>query len=249
MSIKINIDAASLAKEFEELASEVEKDIKDSMVNLSTIAHAKIVELASKNLHSTREIFLDNLSSPEQIADGIWVISLDQKALFIEEGLPASFDMKPGLLKNGEVSKKGYKYKVIPFEHGAAPSQMTESAKDIVNKLRVELKKKKIPFKKIEYGADGKPRLGKLHSLNLPSDIPGKGNTPSLQRVSVYQSAKNGNVRRDIMTFRTVSNNPESGDKWIHPGLEAQKIMDKAADWAEQTFYDQILPEILDKWK
>lgn len=249
MSLKINIDAAALAKEFKEFAEEVERDIQKGMASLSTIAHAKIVELASAELQSTRETFLDNLSSPEQIAEGVWVISLNEKAFFVEEGLPAGFDMKPGLLKDAKTSSKGYKYKVVPLDHGQPPSQMTQSARDIVSTLRTELKKKKIPFKKIEYNSDGTPRLGKVHSLNLPSDIPGKGNTPALHRVSIYQSMKNGNVRRDIMTFRTVTNGPGSDGKWIHPGLEAKKIMDKAADWAEQVFYDQILPEILDKWK
>lgn len=249
MSLKINIDAAALAKEFKEFVAEVEKDIKKGVANLATITHAKVKEMAASELKSSREDFMNSLSF-EEIADGVWIVSVDAKALWIEEGIPSDFDMKPGLLKEGKPSKNGGKYRIVPFEHTNAPSQMTQSAKDIVENLRTELKKQKVPFKKIEYGADGKPRLGKLHSLNLPSDIPGKGNTPALKGVSIYQTAtKGGNIRRDILTFRTVTDSPSSAGKWIHPGLEAKKFLDRAADWAIKEWEAKILPEILDKWK
>ena len=51
------------------------------------------------------------------------------------------------------------------------------------------------------------------------------------------------------MTFRTVTDGPGSQGKWIHPGMDGKKFLDKAAEWAEKNFYDQILPEILEKWK
>jgi hypothetical protein len=250
MALIINIDTAALTKELKEFAEQAERDIKDSMANLSTIAHAKIVELASQKLKTTREIFLDSLSAPEKLTDGVYVISLDKKAFFIEEGIEPNTDMKEWLLKGGKISKGGYKYKVIPFEHSKVPSQLTPKAKNIVSQIKTNLKKAKVPFRGIEKNPDGSPRLGKLHSLNFPSDIPGKGNTPALSGVSIYQTlTQTGNVRRDIMTFRTATNSPAGQGKFIHPGSEGKEIMDEAATWAEKIFYDEILPEILEKWK
>lgn len=249
MSLKINIDAAALAKEFKEFAAEVEKDIQKGVANLAAITHAKVKEMASAELKSSREELMNSLSF-EEISEGIWVVSIDEKALWIEDGIKPNFDMKPGLLKNANMGKSGVKYKVIPFEHSKAPSQMTESAKNIVTQLKVGLKQEKIPFKTIERNADGSPKTGKLHSINLPSQIPGKGNTPALKGVNIYQSATNtGNIRRDILTFRTVTSGPGSEGKWIHPGMDGKKFLDRAAEWALNEWNNQILPEIVGKWK
>lgn len=249
MSLKIKIDTAGLAAQFKEFALEVEQDIKKGVANLATITHAKVAEMASEELRSTRQPFLDNLGF-EEIADGVWVVSVDEKAMFIEEGLNQGFDMKPGLLKNGKTSKKGYKYRVVPFEHSKAPSQLTESAQAIVSQIRSNLKKEKVPFKKIEKNPDGSPRLGKLHTLNWKSSIPGKGNTPVLKGVNIYQTlTKTGNVRRDILTFRTVTGDPIQADKWKHPGLTGKKFLDRAFTWALKEWEERILPEIMNKWK
>jgi hypothetical protein len=249
MALRISIDAAALAKEFKEFAAEVERDIKQGVANLATITHAKVKEMAATELKSSREEFMNSLSF-EEIAEGIWTVSIDEKGLWVEEGITAGFDMKPGLLKDGYPSKNGGKYRIIPFEHTKAPSQMTQSAKDIVSKLKAELQKKKIPFKKIEYNADGSPKLGRVHSLNLPSQIPGKGNTKALKGVSIYQTlTKGNNIRRDILTFRTVTDGEGSAGKWIHPGLTGKKFLDRAGDWALAEWEEKILPEILDKWK
>ena len=248
MALRISIDAAALAKEFKEFAAEVERDIKAGVANLATITHAKVKEMAATELKSSREAFMNSLSF-EELADGIWIVSVDEKALWVEEGIPPNTDMKPALLKNAETSKSGGKYKIIPFEHSKAPSQMTQSAKNIVSQLKTELKKANVPFKTIERNSDGSPRLGKLHSLNLPSQIPGKGNTPALHGVSIYQTMKGNAVKRDIMTFRTVTDGPGSQGKWIHPGLTAKKFLDRAASWAESEFFEMILPEIMERWK
>lgn len=248
MSLKIKIDASAIAAQFKEFASEVEQQIKKSVANLATITHAKVAELASGELRSTRKSFLDNLGF-EEISDGVWVVSVDEKALFIEEGLDQGFDMKPGLLRNGKISKKGYKYRVVPFEHSKAPSQLSTSAQAIVSQIKANLKKENVPFKKIETNPDGSVREGKLHTFNWKSKKPGRGNTPVLKGVNIYQTVKNGNVRRDIITFRTVTNSPSQVDKWKHPGLSGKKFLDRAYDWALKEWENKILPEIMGKWK
>jgi hypothetical protein len=250
MVLKINIDAAGISKEFAEFAKEVENDLKKGVANLATITHAKVAEMASSELKTSRKTFMDSLKF-EEISEGVWVVSIEDKALWIEEGIKANFDMKPGLLRGGEMSKTGgYQYKVIPFEHSKAPSQLTASAQTIVSQIKTNLKRENIPFKQIEKNSDGSPRTGKLHNFNWKSDKPGKGNTPALKGVSIYQTVtKTGNVRRDIMTFRTITGGPASQNKWIHPGFTGKEFLDKAYEWALKEWENKILPEILDKWR
>lgn len=250
MSLKIKVDIQSLAQQCKEFALEAEHDLKKGVAGLAASTHANVAMMASQELHSSRKDFMDNLGF-EEIAEGIWVVSIDEKGLWIEEGLEAGHDMKPDLLKNAKTSKNGYRYQIIPFEHTKPPSQTTDTAKDIVRQIKNNLKKERIPYKKIEKDSRGKPKLGKLHSFSWDSAIPGRGNTPVLSRVSIYQNLnkQTGKVQRDIFTFRTVSENPKSNGKWIHPGVKAKKYLDIAAEWAMRTWENEILPEILNKWK
>lgn len=255
MNLKFNIDAAALAEQFNSFKLEVEQDLNKAVANLAAITDAKVKEMASQELHSSRKDFMDSLGF-EEISPGVWVISVDESGLWVEEGIQADKDMKPGLLKeNFKVSKTGTRYKVIPFDYGGAPSNQTTSTQQIVSFLRSNLKKENVPFKKIERNTDGSPKVGKLHEFDFgnPSGTmggPGKGNTPVLNGLSIYQSVtKSGNVRRDILTFRTVSSGPGSAGKWMHPGLEAKKFLDRALDWAMKEWEEKILPEVMEKWK
>jgi len=250
MSLKININAAQIAAQFKELAIEVEQDLKKGVANLAAVTHAKVTEMASQELHSSKKNLTDNLGF-EEVTEGVWVVSIDEKAFWIEEGIEANKDMKPDLLKDGaKTSKSGHKYKVIPFEHSKGPSQLTPYAQNLVARIKFNLKKEGIPFKKIEKNVDGSPRVGKLHSIDMGGELPSpRATTPVLNGVTIYQSlTKTGNVRRDIFTFRTVTEGPGSNGKWIHPGLEAKKFLDRAADWALKEWEQNILPAILSKY-
>jgi hypothetical protein len=254
MALKFHVDAEALASQFGELRDQIEADIKKAVGALAETVKARIIDLVNegegpnaKGLGSTRNIYLSNLSNPEQTGDGVYVISLAEPALFIEEGLKPH-DMKPDLLKKGKRGNK-YTYKVIPFHYDKAPQDNTPYTQNVVNDIRKELKKKNIPFKKIEYNANGSPKVGKLHSFDFGGKIPGKGNTPVMKGVSVYQTlTKSGNVRRDILTFRTVSSGPGSEGKWMHPGSDAKKYMDKAMDEAQKIWDDKIWPKIQEDW-
>jgi hypothetical protein len=207
--------------------------------------------MANDKLKSSRKTFLDSLGF-EEVTPGLWVVSVDESGLWVEEGLDPNFDMKPGLLKGAtKTSKDGHPYRTIPFDHGKAPSQLNGYAQNLVTKIRADLKKEGVPFKKIEKNSDGTPKIGKLHSFDFSKGRTGKSGegNPDLKGVSIYQSmTKTGNVRRDILTFRTVSGGPASAGKWIHPGFEAKEFLDKAEVWAVQEWEEKILPEILSKY-
>lgn len=250
MSLKIKIDVEAIAKQFKEFSIEVKQDLEKAVAGLAAITHAKVAEMAATELKTSRKSLMDNLGF-EEVSKGIWVVSIDENAMWIEEGVEPEFDMKPGLLKNAtKVSKDGHKYRVIPFDYGSkGPTQLTPNAQTIVNTIRSGLKKANVSFKTIERNGDGSPKLGKLHTFNFESAIPGKGNTPQLKGVSIYQTlTKTGNVRRDILTFRTVTDGPGSEGKWISPGQPGKKFLDRAADWAINEWESKILPEVTKKW-
>jgi hypothetical protein len=154
------------------------------------------------------------------------------------------------LRKNAKIAKDGSRYKAIPFDHGKPSSQTSVNTSMLVNQIKAELKARNIPYKKIEYNADGSPRIGRLHTIRginspKPSERASHG---VLEGLTIYQrKLPSGKVRRDIMTFRTVSSKMK-GSKWIHPGIEPKKFMDEALEWAEKVFNDEILPSILDRY-
>ncbi|CAM6004820.1 unnamed protein product [Sphagnum balticum] len=237
------------------MALDIKKDFDKGVAQLAAVTHARVVEMASEELHSSRKTFMDNLSF-EEVAAGVWVVAVDEKGLWVEEGIEPNFDMKPGLLK-------GKPYRVIPFDHGKAPSQLNGYAQNLVSNIRAQLKKEKVPFKKLENYADGpnkgKPIAGqvdkpvRLHTFDFSkgrqSQGSGFGGNPDLKGVNIYQTlTKSGNVRRDIMTFRTVSSGPASEGKFIHPGTKRHKFLDRALEWGTEIWETKILPEILDKY-
>jgi hypothetical protein len=262
VSLKLSANADAIAAQFQEFAKEVEADINSAMRELATLTRAQIAMEAQRGddkLNSTQHIYMEALSDVDDSAPGLYVITLDEKAMWIEEGLTAH-DMKPDLLQ-------GKTHRVIPFKYDTKPTQTQPSTMLLVDAIKRKLKSEKIPYKNIEYNQDGSPKLGKLHDLkwgvnlrdqrkdgtmggNIGMKIPGKGNTPRLQGLSIYQQIdKNtGNVRRDILTFRTVSAGPASDGKWLHPGLKAKKYMDKAMEEAIRQWEEKILPGIVDKW-
>jgi hypothetical protein len=253
--IKINLDISSLSQYLATFAKEISTDLKKSIKALANDTHNHIKEEAQNNLHSFREQYLENLSPPEQVDDYLWIITLNDKAEWIEEGRPEPYDMKPGLLKDGKMSQDGHKYRVVPMNQGKTPSQLSANnagyEQNMINKVKSELKARGIPYKKLEIDSKtGRPKIGKLHSFDIDSYIPGKGNTPQLHGLSIYQTKrKDGSVKRSITTFRTVTDKENQKNKWIHPSVEAKNFFLKAKVWAEKEWESKILPSIMDKYK
>ena len=136
--LKVNIDISSLTQYLENFAKEVSQDLKKSIGALANDTHNHIKEEAQNKLHSFRDKYLESLSPPEQMDEYLWVITLNEKATWIEEGRKEPFDMKPGLLKNGKTSKDGHRYRVVPMNQAKTPTQMSSGNKgyeqNMVNK-------------------------------------------------------------------------------------------------------------------
>lgn len=256
-NLKLNIDVQKLADSVNSLVEEVIGDVRKGVQRLSAQTHAKILELATSELKTSKKKYMDALSTPEEVAPGVWVITLDADALWIEDGLPENFDMKPGLLKNAKTSANGSRYQVIPFEWSKNHRQNSGNQQMLVNELQSKLKNEGIAWKatknNIVTNPDGTPKIGKIGEASLGN--PGgrlaykNAKTPLFNKINIYQSlTKTGNIRRDVISFRTISSNSKP-DSWIHPGTEKKEFMDKALQFMEEVWERDMLPEILNKYK
>lgn len=161
------------------------------------------------------------------------------------------------------------RYLVVPFQHNKGPTQQTKAAQDLTATIKRELQQRKIAYNKIETDAAGRPKLGLLHKFDIKNmplktvEGPGQGhgpigavrqgNTgiPFLSGIRIYQKQiKDGmgrsKVSRSIMTFRVASSKHYGSGKWEHPGTDARRFFDEAADWALRLWETQIAPRVLD---
>jgi hypothetical protein len=260
MILKLNL-GDSFAQVFKEMAKELEDDLNKAVYSLAVQTKAQMNDKAGSELSdSVKRKFSAALKYTEP-APNVHVISLDEEAMWIEEGIKPNTDMKPGLLKNAKhTSKDGHKYTAIPFDKGKGPTYSTPTEQEFTRQVRSFLKSKNIMYSpgehaptqtsRFERNADGSPRVGKIHAFDIKSRIPGKGNTPALFGLSIYQTVtKTGNVKRDILTFRTVSGGPASAGKWFHPGYKGHEYFEEAYKWASDKWEKEILPALVEKWK
>lgn len=245
--LRIEIDAEEIASQFGEIKEEVSQALTEAVRQASVMAYGIANELAADKLTSRLKPYQDALSY-EEISPGLWSIALDESAFWIEEGLDPHNQRDTLLQKNYKIAKDGSRYKSIPFEHSKNPSQQTQKARQITQMVKKELKARDIPFKKIERDAAGSPRIGKIHSFSV-KDSPkpsAKAKYGALMGVNIYQRMEGKKAVRDIMTFRTISSKQD--DRWMHPGLKPEKILDLTFDKIQQIFDNEILPEVMRKY-
>jgi hypothetical protein len=251
---KIEVDGESISKQFGDLKLEVQTAINTAMGALAASTHAKTVELATEKLGTTRDIYTNALSF-EQLSENMWVVSLDmQKAGWIEDGRKSGWMEELLKGKSSRTGKNGQRYAIIPFEHSKPPSKQAPSAQRFTQEIRKFLKEKEINYKKIEYNDDGSPKMGLLHSFK---DGIGKELYPShmakhdvFKGLSIYQSKdkKTGKMRRDVMTFRVISESQRGSGMWNHPGRSSEFIIDKAYEWALKELENVVMPQIIDSF-
>jgi predicted DNA-binding WGR domain protein len=250
-NLRFYVDTERLADQFGKLKEDVKTDLTKGVENLANMTHARTLELAGENLTSLQKMYKDNVefSNP---APNFWVVTLKEPAMWIEEGRKAGFMEELLNGKSGRTGKNG-KYAIIPFHHNKNPTEQSAKAYDLAKEIQYELKKKGVNWKKIEKDEDGSPRLGKLHTFQFDNAraIAQKAThkNPLTKGVSVYQTMqKDGSVRRDVMTFRVISEKSRNEGAWVHPGRPGSKILDKAFDWAMSTWEKDILPAIFEKY-
>lgn len=177
----------------------MEQALSEATRNLTAMTHAHVIEMVQQKLHSSRQKYIDHLSYT-QVDDKTWLIELEPQAFFIEEGLPANFDMIEGLLGQGrpdksrpegiakgkvKTAKDGSRYRVIPFQHNKGPSSQTPAQNSLADTIKAEMKSRKMSWGGLEKDADGKPKQGfiggfdiKNKPLRTSTTGPGQGHGP-----------------------------------------------------------------------
>jgi hypothetical protein len=164
------------------LHQNLEGSVKSAMAaagaKLAAATHAHIIEQANQKLHTRRQKFVDALTvfPLEQSNGQTWIVNLDRKARWIDDGLQ-EHEMIDDLLASpkAKTAKDGSKYLVIPFDHSpgkGGPTTSTPAQRTLIDSIRSELKARDIPFGKLERGPDGKPLLGNLHALDITRSPP-----------------------------------------------------------------------------
>lgn len=254
--LEVNLDISGILEKNKELADKIAAKAQELTTVLTLQTYDFVIQEAQTKLHSRRQQFIDNWQH-EQLDADTHELKILAPAVWIDEGLPQDFDMLPGLLRSPK-AKNGPngKYIVVPFKHNKGPATQTPTQKVLANIIKKEFKKKNIPFAKIEQNADGSPKSGLLHKMNItqPKKAPDGKSLESttggltrhfLEGLRVYQKATaNNKTQKDVMTFRTASEK-HSGQKWIHPGTAPMNFLQSAKDFAEKTWEEQLLPQLL----
>lgn len=264
---EVKLDVSGFEGLANDLRLRLNAEAQRAAQTLGPAAHAHMLELANDRLNSRRQIFVDALSFRQEDANTFLVV-LDAKARWIDDGFPGPKDMKPDLLgsSKAKTAKDGSRYLVVPFNHGPGkgPTNSTPAQQDLTNTLKAHFKARKIPWAKVEKGPGGQPLTGLLHSFDVMGEPkkthngPGQGHgaigdvrqgptgIPFLQGVRVHQRPnKDGKVKRTITTFRVVSSKM-GNDRWIHPGLKPVRIVEDTYDWVLKEWEENMLPKILD---
>ncbi len=163
----LNLDT----KELDELARDFESfeaEMNRSAQLLAGQTHLHILEQVQQRLHSRREMYVKALAKPTEVQPGVFMITLKEEGVWIEEGMPPHSMVKDLLGDNPKVAADGSRYRVIPFEHSkGGPTSNTPAEQELVSAIKSELKKMRIPWKGVERNQDGSPKTGLLHKLDI----------------------------------------------------------------------------------
>jgi hypothetical protein len=240
LDFKINID--DITKGFGELKKDIENDVQNATKALATMIYTSISDKVQQNLHSTRKLYMDNLNAPVEVEPGVFLVSLNSAALFLENGKSAG--PMTGLL-NSPSAKEGAngKYIAIPFVHSKNPSQMTSTAQQVSQSIRTELKKRSIGYKTLEMDEKGQPKIGTLHQFTVKGNkLKDSHKSGPMEGINVIQRVgASGKVERSVVTFRTMSEK----DIWISPEMKPHHFFESSFDDAIKMWNEQILPEIM----
>ena len=249
-----------------ELEGNLKKIAEQAQMELGVQSHAKGLQLAKERLHSRLTMFQEAWEMDPK--DDAFYLILRAEAVWIDEGLPADY-LYPALMNspNVKTTANGNKILVVPFEHkvGSGPTNTTSYNLELIEAVKKEFKKQKIPWQKIQKDDQGRPIHGLLQQIkgiNTPIKThegpgmgqgeigqPRQGHTgiSYLKGAKLYQVGRTDKqgapyTQRGAITFRTVSENHP--DKWRHPGLDATNIVESTWEWATNELEKVILPKL-----
>lgn len=257
MSKQYSLEQAlrGLGKDINKLTEDIAKEAKQQVQVLAAQAHSMIVQKAQTRLRSTRTQYIDALSI-EKISSSedneIWAVTLNKSAGWIEDGQKAH-NMIDALVNGpkAKVSKEGHKYNVIPFKQNKPSSEMSLAQNKLANYVKQQLKDRGLD-KTITQ--NGKPILGRAATVNLgsgPVTPKPQWRSPLLSGITVYQREEktaNGKsrIKRDVMTFRVVSEKQKGSGLWDHPGRAAANFFEETSKELD-VIWEQMVKDIVAK--
>jgi hypothetical protein len=190
VKVSVAVLGADLSDEISAIGGAVAQGINARVKKVAEDSRKKASMWADTRLSRTKQQY-QNALSVKQVEPGVWAVILDADAAHLETGY-GSFDMKPGLLHLGKdipgnsnikVSKSGFRYRAIPFDHSQAPAndehplhnavvQKGQEQQTTMGSLADDLKMvlKQTGLNKTSRDANGNPIIGKVATVT-----PGKG--------------------------------------------------------------------------
>lgn len=291
---RIKIDVSEIVAKINQTKELIEKKVLKEVENLSIQTHDWIIKKASTTFkedgfkkeyylglgqhgkNSAQQSTSDNRvdQSPKhvrwiKISDGIWLVELDEKALWLEEGREPTF-MGEWLLKPGskgvKTAKDGSQYRAIPFKQTESGKKY-EGTKPLFSELvKKQAQRQGISLRTIEKTPEGTPKLGTLHKLAMKPTMT-QSQTPSLYSkprgpeeaeatglaphggiyklqgaVVVQRKTSKGKVKKETIVFRTISSK-HKGFRWMYPKVQAANIFPQAHEWASKQ-WENIVKQI-----
>ncbi len=213
---RFRIDVSEIAAKLAVARELIEDQVVRNVELLSISAHAYILGLAKKewaNDDFKRNFYLGigqkdaagtSTNNPAidmsakylrwvKVADGLWVVELDERARWLEEGRPETFMgewlLKPGA-KGVKRAKDGSLYRAIPFKETSGKKD-TSSSPVLAQIVRDYAKQHKINLTKVEKHADGTHKLGMIRKLDIrPHDAAGYAPTAIFSRPRTEEEAR-----------------------------------------------------------
>jgi hypothetical protein len=161
------VDMSNVLQGFEDFHQDFADKLDNAAQLLAAQADAHIKEQAAERLHTRKDEYVEALDL-QPVGKGVYAVTLKAEARWIEDGMEPH-NMLEDLLASdkAKTAKDGSKYLVVPFKHSKGPAQQTGVERRILSAIKKELRRNRIPYKRIEKNPDGSPKLGLVHSLNL----------------------------------------------------------------------------------
>lgn len=178
----IHLDLSDLL-ELKDMKKKIEAKAQDELRMITLATHARIVENVQSKLKSTRERYLQALSY-SQVSDDTWIINLDSKAMWIEEGKPPG-EQIDDLLKSpkAKTAKDGC---VLNPRNKVLTSLGWKKIKDIIPGDMVLTHSGK--FREVKNLLIQKAGVGTEYVIIKPVSIPGEPNGKNSELVSPSMS-------------------------------------------------------------
>lgn len=246
----------SLAEFLKNYANAIDIGFNKFVQSSPVFVKQHIEKLAKRKLSSTRDAYIEAVKS--KLSKNVLVVELDRESWIanaVESGI-SDFDMKAGHLKSpkAKMSKKGYRYMVIPIGKDPSISPKTEKGQEFQQKVKQALAQKKFGIKKLKADVNG----GVFETQEVLSDVGLDGfyRYRKFESIDSYHQNKNKKQQWQYVLFRVMSENPESKSKWQHPGIqpvhifkETERFFNENATKMIEGFIDAEIEKIISSYK